>query len=57
MKTAAIYLLWAIPTLLLMAFFATFLEAMWKVKIPDYAMNVAVILVLVMLHYFKFRRN
>ena len=55
--TVAIYLLWAIPTLLFIAFFSTLLEAMWKVKIPDYAMNVTAILALVVLHYFKFREN
>ena len=57
MKTVAIYLLWSIPTLFLIAFFAALLEATWNLKIPDYALNVTVILVLVALHYYKFRRN
>ena len=57
MKTVAIYLLWSIPTIILIAFFAAIVEITWNLKIPDYALNVTVILVLVVLHYYKFRRN
>lgn len=57
MKTVALYLLWSIPILFFIALFSYVLEAMWNVKIDDYAINLVCIVALVALHYFKFRKG
>jgi hypothetical protein len=57
MKTAAIYILWAVLTLLLINFSAIILEAILNLKMHYYAMNLVCILALVALHYFKFHKG
>ena len=57
MRTIALYILWAVLTLLLVKFSATILEEVLKVKMHHYVLNLAFILALVALHYFKFHKN
>ena len=57
MRTIALYILWAVLTLLLVKFSATILEEILTVKVHHFVMNLACILALVALHYFKFHQN
>jgi hypothetical protein len=57
MKTAAVYILWAVLTLFLINFSAIILEEILKVTMHYYAMNLVCILALVALHYFKFHKG
>jgi hypothetical protein len=57
MRTIALYILWAVLTLLLVKFSAIILEEILKVKMDYYAVNLVCILALVVLHYFKFHKR
>jgi hypothetical protein len=57
MKNIAYYVLWGILVLLLISFSTALLETLLHVRINYYLINTVLVLALVALHYFKFRKN
>jgi hypothetical protein len=57
MKNIACYVLWGILVLLVISFSTLLLETLLHVRIHYYLINTVLVLVLVALHYFKFRKS
>jgi hypothetical protein len=57
MKNIACYVLWGILVLLVISFSTLLLETLLHVRINYYLINTVFVLVLVALHYFKFRKS